>query len=132
MVTLINPTEPQYVLGVEEMDKTHAEFIELVNKLGEASDKPGFISLFLELLKHTQDHFAAENTLMEQTGFPAIGEHMAEHHRVLGELHRFGNKVAAGSIQFAQAYVKEQIPGWFDLHTATMDSALAAHIKAQT
>jgi len=29
-----------------------------------------------------------------------------------------------------RAYVTQQLPGWFDLHAVTMDSALAAHLKS--
>jgi hemerythrin len=49
---------------------------------------------------------------------------------VLGELNRFAQKVTTGSILMGRAYVVEQLPSWFDLHAKTMDSALAAHLKA--
>lgn len=127
---LLDPANPGYVLGVDSMDDTHQEFIELVNQLGAAGDKATFVSLFAELVEHTKAHFAAENKLMAETGFPAILEHEADHLRVLGQLHRFAQKVAAGSTMMGRAYVKEQLPDWFNLHAATMDSALAAHIKA--
>lgn len=129
---LLDPNNPAYILGVDSMDDTHQEFIALVNKLEEAGDKRAFVALFAELVKHTETHFTAENRLMEETGFPAIGEHKADHLRVLGQLHRFGERVTAGSTMMARAYVKEQLPAWFNLHAATMDSALAAHIKAQS
>lgn len=32
---------------------------------------------------------------------------------------------------FGQAFVNQRLPQWFDLHTATMDCALAAYIKIQ-
>lgn len=127
---LLEPENPDYVLGVDSMDSTHQEFIGLLNRLGNTHDKPTFISLFAELVKHTEEHFAAENALMAETGFPAIQEHEADHLRVLGQLHRFGKKVAAGSTMMGRAYIEEQMPTWFKLHAATMDSALAAHIKA--
>jgi hemerythrin len=81
-------------------------------------------------LEHTESHFNAENKLMESSGFFATKEHQGEHLRVLGELHHFGEKVAAGSISLAKTYIREQMPEWFKLHAATMDSALAAHLKS--
>ncbi|MES9909064.1 MAG: hemerythrin domain-containing protein [Candidatus Thiodiazotropha sp.] len=129
MPDLIVPTDPRYQLGVASMDETHQEFIELVNKSAKA-DKEQFILIFEQLVEHTKAHFSAENRLMEETGFHAILEHKNEHLRVLGELNRIGQKVAAGSILMGRAYVKEQLPGWFDLHAITMDSALAAHIRS--
>lgn len=130
MKTLIDIAGKRYTLGVEEMDETHLEFIDLVNRMGNAG-KQEFIELFRELIEHTEAHFAAENQRMEETGFPAIREHMGEHLRVLGEMSRIGKRVAAGSLMLGRAYVEEQLPGWFGLHAATMDSALAAHIKTR-
>lgn len=127
---LINPEDPRYHLGEERMDATHREFIDFVNRLDQA-DKTGFMELFPLLVEHTRAHFDAENESMRQSAFPAIAEHQAEHQRVLGELDRFAEKVRQGSIQFARAWVRDRLPDWFNLHAATMDSALAAHLKAR-
>jgi hemerythrin-like metal-binding protein len=128
MNKLIDNQDPRYHLGMESMDQTHQEFIALVNGLAGA-DKATFIQLFPQLLEHTEDHFGSENELMESSGFPAIREHGGEHLRVLGDLHRMGQRVAAGSITTARAYVEQALPDWFQLHAATMDNALAAHLK---
>lgn len=129
MPRLIEDFERRYLLGQPEMDDTHREFVDLVNRLGEA-DKAEFIALFDALTAHTQRHFDAEERMMEATSFPALREHRDEHRRVLGELERFGQRVAAGSILMGRAYVTQQLPKWFDLHAVTMDSALAAHLKS--
>ncbi|MDJ0738529.1 MAG: hemerythrin domain-containing protein [Gammaproteobacteria bacterium] len=118
------------LLGVDDMDDTHREFVELVNRMGDA-DTVGFIELFPLLIAHTERHFENETSLMRQSGFPAIREHMDEHLRILGELGRLAHKVARGSVTLARAYVQEHLPAWFRLHAATMDSALAAHVKHQ-
>ena len=55
---------------------------------------------------------------------------MDEHLRVLGDLNRLQKKVNEGNIVMAKAFVTQQLTAWFDLHAKTMDSALAAHIKA--
>jgi hemerythrin-like metal-binding protein len=114
-------------LGVQNMDQTHQEFAELVNRLA-CADGATFISLFAELLQHTESHFATEDGRMQESGFPAIREHRDEHARVLGELTRIHNKLKTGSLSLARAYVRDNLPDWFKLHLLTMDSALAAHI----
>ncbi len=131
MTVLINAENPAYVLGITSMDETHLEFIELVNQLGKTDNKTHFIELFETLSEHTKAHFNAEDQLMKQTNFPAIHEHMVEHLRVLGELNRLTKKLKQGSTMMAKSYVTEHIPNWFNLHAATMDSALAAHLKIQ-
>ena len=127
-MSLIEPYDPAFRLDMDEMDETHREFLVLLNSLAEAKGHE-FEKLFLKLFEHTEQHFAREKELIEQSGFPAIGEHVDEHLRILGELKKYQRKVNKGAISFARAYVKEYIPEWFKLHVATMDSALAAHLK---
>lgn len=130
MTKLIDATNSRYELGIEEMDNTHAEFIELVNVLGVA-DKGSFKRLFLRLAQHTEEHFQAEKSLMQQYQFPAIQEHLDEHNRVSGELSQIALRIRDGSMLIAQSYVRDRLPEWFELHASTMDSALAAHLKKQ-
>jgi hemerythrin-like metal-binding protein len=129
-MTAIADFEERYLLGIEAMDETHRELVDLVNRIAE-SDGDEFITLFQELVAHTRTHFAAEETMMAETRFPAIAEHKGDHARVLGELDRFAARLAPGRTRLAKAYVRDQVPAWFDLHARTMDSALAAHLGAR-
>ena len=127
MPPLIEDFEQRFLLHVAAMDETHREFVNLIN-LMVTTNKPEFAGLFERLLTHTQAHFDAEQRMMEDSKFPAIGEHRDDHLRVLGELSRFAQRVASGSTMLAHSYVCEQLPNWFELHAQTMDSALAAHL----
>lgn len=118
----------RHALGVAEMDATHIAFCELADRLATADDA-AFAPLFAELLEHSRSHFFAEDAKMKATRFNAIGEHIAEHQRVLIELRSFNRSVQAGRMRMARAYVRENLREWFSLHLATMDSALAAHLK---
>ena len=122
--------DERFVLGVEEMDNTHIEFVDLINCMSNASDAE-FVYLFDQLLQHTRAHFDAESRLMMQHGFPATAEHQGEHQRVLGEMTRFCRSVRKGLVALGRCYVSESLTQWFPLHAATMDSALAAHLKAR-
>ncbi len=111
-------------VGVPEMDRTHREFVELLNRLGEAGTAERG-ALFDELIQHTEAHFAREEELMEQSRFPAISEHRGEHRRVLGEMRQMRHRPRP----FADAWIREQLPAWFLLHRDTMDMATAVYIK---
>lgn len=111
------------------MDQTHREFCALVELLSGADDAE-FALLFGKLVEHTRQHFAEEGRLMRLCKFPAIGEHEGEHHRVLGEMLQFNRAVLRGRLPLARAYVRTGLPEWFALHLATMDSVLAARLKA--
>lgn len=123
-------SDERHMLGLVEMDDTHREFVALVNAAGAASGA-AFVEAFAALCAHTETHFANEERWMRDSGFPAEGEHAGEHRRVLGDLRRFRERVEKGSTMMAKAYIREQVPGWFDLHAATMDAALAVHLKAR-
>lgn len=114
-------------VGNALIDRDHQQFIDLVNRIAGATSAE-FASLFDELYAHTQEHFDRENELMTQYGFPAEVIHRNEHQRVLNEFKQFQRQTAKGSLSMARAFVIEQVPEWFNLHIATMDSALASFI----
>lgn len=119
---------PEYQLGHAQMDQTHSEFINLVNRIAEAG-KQEFASLFNQLVEHTKAHFEQENEWMEETAFPAMAEHQGEHRRVLSDLEQFQTRVNQGATTMARAWLKQTVPEWFKLHLANMDAALARHMQ---
>ncbi len=127
-MNIIEWEDELFLLDVEVMDETHREFVDLVNQLNNATNKE-FPTLFDQLIAHTQTHFRQEENFMMESKFPSIAEHKDEHQRILGEMHQFKKRVDKGLIAFGRNYIKSRMPEWFRLHAATMDSALAMHLK---
>ena len=127
---MLNWQPELHAVGVAEMDGTHEAFVQELAALTTASDAE-FPRLFHALALHTRAHFENEGRLMRTCRFPAIGEHESDHQRVLGELAQIGRGVAAGRLGLTRAYVAIGMPDWFHKHLITMDSALAARLKAQ-
>ena len=120
----------RHALAHAELDRTHQAFIALLNQTASAG-KDQFVTQLQQLLEHTQQHFAEEEQLMQASNFASLAEHQAEHQRVLGELSQLATRAQQGrSTLLARAYVQDKLPEWFNLHTATMDSALVAHLHA--
>jgi hemerythrin len=128
---LIEDFDARFLLGVPAIDHAHRELTELINRMAEAGNA-AFAYLYPDLVNHTRAHFANEEALMRQVGFPGHGEHKAEHDRIRGELDAFALRLGGSRLQLVRAYVMVQLPAWFILHTVTMDSALAAHLKGTT
>lgn len=126
---MLNWKPELHAVGVADMDATHEAFVEELARLTKASDED-FPHLFHALGLHTRAHFENEGRLMRACRFPAIGEHESDHQRILGELAQIGRGVAKGRLGLARAYVAIGLPDWFKTHLATMDSALAARLKA--
>jgi len=127
---LLTWSDERLGLGVPVMDGYHHEFLAIMSALTTMPDGV-FTTLFSELVRHTHEHFTQEEQLMHATEFSAKHEHIAEHKRVLGDLESLLVRVKRGRMKMAREFVKNAMPEWFALHLATMDSALAAHLKVE-
>ena len=126
---LIDEFESRFRLGIPAMDRSHREFVDLVNRMDRATDA-SFAYLFSDLIHHTRAHFATEEVLMRATGFAESQPHRDEHARVLEEMERLGGRLGHGRLALARAYVREQLPAWFERHANLMDSPLAEHLRS--
>src|SRR5271167_4548385 len=72
-----------WIVGVQEIDAQHKNLVSLLNKLhqamtqGEGKDALG--SILDSLVSYTKAHFAAEERLMQQSGYPDFIAHKREH-----------------------------------------------------
>jgi hemerythrin-like metal-binding protein len=118
-----------YVLGVAQMDATHREFIDLLNAVVDAADEQVLAALDA-FIAHTVEHFAQEDRWMQETGFPPLHCHTAEHANVLGVMNEVRGMVGDGKTDVGRVLAREMAP-WFDIHAATMDAALAAWLRGK-
>jgi hemerythrin-like metal-binding protein len=121
-------TAPAQLLHTSGVDATHQALAELIEDLLDA-DNAVFPGRFQAMLTLMRLHVAEEGGLMRASRYPGIAEHEGEHHRVLGELVQLNLSIKRGHIALARAYVKGGLAPWFDLHMATMDAALMAHLE---
>ena len=123
--------EARHILGEEEIDSAHRDFINQVSVLITAPDA-NFPALFQALVTHTRDHFIYEGKIMREAKYQGLGVHEGEHHRILGELQQLNRSLKRGHLALVRAYVREGLPEWFDTHLLMMDSALIAFLKKRT
>jgi len=116
------------------MNNDHKEFVESLNKLMELvailnNDK--CIDTALEqLLTHTEEHFAKEESLMIQANFPPYPVHKNEHERVLKILREAINHWHLNrDRESLQPLLQELLPEWFMQHVSTMDKITAQFIQ---
>jgi hemerythrin len=118
------PWKDSFWLGFEPMDRTHQEFVELVDAMLTATDET-----FLEHLKafivHAERHFGEEHEWMSSTNFPATQCHHDEHQAVLKSLYEVQASIGNGG-PCADGYrLAQELVRWFPGHADYMDSALA-------
>ncbi len=112
-------------VGNEVIDHDHQETVASLEAMA-AADDLAFPGMFEAFCLHLEEHFAREEAIMLDTGFPAHPIHVGEHRRVLGEAARFRDRLRDGDAAMARAWALEMVPGWFQNHLATMDAATAA------
>lgn len=121
------PWSSDYELGIVAMDGTHREFAALLNQLDDVPPENAADRLDA-LIRHTEAHFEQEDTWMETSGFPQLHCHRSEHERVLQVLRGVRRVMMAGDASIMRSLLNE-LPLWFAHHAATMDAALASHIR---
>lgn len=116
-------------LGIAEMDKTHSEFLVLLAKINACNDQE-FLTLFDEMITHTKEHFAYEESIMRKQHFYGIQEHIDEHANLLGEMQYFYKK-AQKIPAFGKSYINDYAYEKFKRHIINIDSQLAMFLKEQ-
>ena len=114
-------------LHVAPMDAKHEEFLLLLQKM-QSSSKEDFLPLFKQMITHTQEHFAFEESIMNEYNFYDKHEHFSEHKNLLDEMHYFYEK-GKKSPPFAKSYNNEYSYEKFKRHVINIDSQLAMFIK---
>lgn len=116
-------------VALDFMNRDHADFALACGKILEALaalDHEMIDKLLDNLLQHTVDHFAAEERVMQESGFPPYPIHKGEHDRVLADMSdrlaqwRNGRDGAA-----LQAWLEGPVAQWFTGHVTTMDFVTA-------
>ena len=118
-------------VGIADIDEQHRTLFRLLNELRAAADAPDATerqtAILAELDEDTRQHFAAEEQLMRDIGFPDIAAHIAEHQRLQRELEDYRAQLLdrKGTIDFS-AFIKS----WLIGHLMTMDREYADYLNS--
>ncbi len=114
-------------LGIDALDKNHAEFLDILTQTQSASALE-FLLAFEAMILHTREHFASEEALMHQHDFYGKEEHFEEHRNLLGEMEYFYEK-AKKLPAFGHSYINDYAFDKFKRHVINIDSQLAMFLK---
>lgn len=115
------------------MDAQHRHLFEaakLLYEMQRAGSRDEVLEAFGQLIHVASAHFAHEQDLMAQTGYPNAEVHSENHHELLRQLHGFADALIAGRFgrdhHKALAFLRQ----WLDRHILSFDRDLADHIAA--
>lgn len=110
-------------VGVRAMDQQHGVLMDSLNDLRQAAAQGARERVAKELRRladFSRQHIASEERLLEQMGFPALGEHRKAHALLMKKIERVlgrTQQLQVGEVQAASAEVR----GWFAEHVEQMD-----------
>lgn len=129
---------PQVAMPFQNVD--HAEEARLLNRAVDVlgahregrAPAADVLAPVEALLEHTRHHFAREDAIMLEAGFPPYPVHHGEHARVLAgmeaEVEAFRG---GGDAARLWTYLTQAVPEWFVQHIETMDSITAQFVEAR-
>lgn len=85
------PWSQDYSVGIRLIDNDHKDLVDLVNSLHDQiaeSDSQAQITKTLSFLaRYVREHFAREEALMADYGYPDLAAHRASHHKMTAKIH---------------------------------------------
>lgn len=123
------------ITGNEKIDNQHKELIERINKLlvlceNEKPAQREAIATLDYLSDYTDFHFADEEKLQEEVGYPGLAEHKKKHEELretVEELYAMLEEQEGPTPAFVQL-VNENVTGWLYKHIRTFDRSVAEYI----
>lgn len=119
------------VLGIAEIDAQHQEWIALVQAYERAVHEGGPAEEVRRTLAaavaYTESHFADEQRVMGEAGYPFLDDHVAQHRLAWEQVHAFANgKAGEDDLRDGLA---DFLPQWLMLHINTADRQFARWLK---
>ncbi len=123
-----------YSVSVEEMDEQHKKLIELINGFYDAlqtdTGQEVISSLFNGVLDYTKTHFAREEELMKDHGFPEYEAHKVEHNELVEEVLDIHQKYTDGDTDTV-GKLALLLSNWLMDHIVMKDKIYGAHLNSK-
>lgn len=122
---------PDFVLGIQEIDDQHHRLVDLVNQLnaamksGQGAAQLG--QIFEELKEYTVHHFANEEAMFEEYGYPGTVGHVAEHKKLVNQVLELEAKFKSGKAALTNDVMKF-LKDWLAGHIQGVDKKYVPHM----
>jgi hemerythrin-like metal-binding protein len=127
--------KPEYSVAVEAIDKQHQALVALIAHLQEAMlegrTKQVVGPLFASMNRYTKYHFAFEEKLLEENGYPGLEAHRNEHARLIAELKELESKYLQGSLA-AGAPLMKFLRTWLVNHICVHDKEYGVYLSGKS
>ncbi|MBK8167280.1 MAG: bacteriohemerythrin [bacterium] len=125
----------EYETGVALIDEQHRHLVEIINRFEEALQKGKGSRQANEILNdltgYTQEHFATEERLLAEAGYPHLKLHQSQHRQLLQKVERFQFEYNAAGRRIT-AELHEFLGYWLVNHILRDDRAYAPCLTGGT
>lgn len=128
------PWSQKFQVGIGFVDAQHKQLVDIINRLHEAMasgrGKEVLGKTLEELIRYTKAHFAAEEKVLESSGYPEFPQHHAEHERLTLAVLEFHRKLISNELGLSinvMAFLKD----WLGQHILNVDMQYAPYLKAK-
>jgi hemerythrin len=122
----------EYSVKVHRLDEQHKTIIKLINDLYDMfsdGEHPGRLgSVLSELIQYINTHFAYEEQLMRQAGYPEIEAHTVAHRTMVKRTIDLCNKYNSDAASISQE-VFTLLKEWLVNHIIRADSLYAPYVS---
>lgn len=114
----------KYSVNIKEIDDQHRKLIGMIGALNDAmkmgKGKQVLEKTLKDLIKYTETHFAAEERIMKEYGYPGYEEHKAKHTKMAQKVVEIYDQYQAGRIALT-IQVMNFLENWVDKHILGTD-----------
>lgn len=126
--------DAKYLLGQAQFDDEHQRLFELINNFYDAfmldHDRATVLGLLDRVVEHIQLHFANEEALMQESGFPGLDAHRAQHRILLEQVQEVNAKFRDRSVNPTHATVLV-LRNCLGYHIIRYDLVFGAYLKSR-
>jgi hemerythrin len=117
----------------QKLEEDHRQLIAMFQELDQAvregKSKTALRMVLLGLSSYAQEHFAAEESVMEETAYPETESHVAEHRAFAVKVQEFTQASEIGDTGVSLEVVS-YLGEWLHHHLSSTDRALGVHLHA--
>jgi hemerythrin len=132
-MALIDWTE-EFSVDKGPIDEQHQHLVEIVNKLDEAHRRGKGSRVMGEILNdlmgYTQEHFAFEEKVMEEAGYPQLKLHQSQHRQLIQKLEKVQYDYSARGLRVTKE-MREFLKYWLTQHILKDDKAYMTSVNGQ-
>jgi hemerythrin len=124
----------ELAIGIQDVDDQHRAFYTELNRLHAAMrehDLARVDRIADYLVVYATEHFAAEERLMIDAGYPGFPDHLARHAEFAKDLKRWRERLASrGPSASLVVELSQWLTGWLSDHIRRVDSEMARFLRA--